>query len=206
MTRGIFFSFDGVDGAGKSTQMQLFGEWLTQQKLDFVTCRDPGSTPLGEEIRNLVLRRDGCAIGKHSELLLYMAARAQLVEEVIQPALELGKIIVSDRFLLANVAYQAYAGGLDVEQAWDIGQFATSGVAPDLTFVLDLPVDVAWSRINRERDRMEQRGPEFLERVRQGFLTEAARQRSRTLLVDASQTIEEIQSKVRLGAERVLQL
>ena len=204
MTRGIFFSFDGVDGAGKSTQMRLFCEWLNGQGRDVVICRDPGSTQLGETIRGLVLGRDGCAIGKHTELLLYMAARAQLVEEVIQPALEQGKIVVSDRFLVANVAYQAYAGGLDVDEAWSIGKFATRGIAPDITFVLDLPIELAWSRLNREHDRMEQRGPEFFKRVREGFLTEAARNKDRMLLVDASRAIEVIQTEIRTNAGRFL--
>ena len=202
MKRGIFFSFDGVDGAGKSTQMRHFCQWLTQAGHEVVTCRDPGSTPLGEAIRKLLLDRHDFAIGPRSEMLLYMAARAQLVEEIIRPALEQDQCVVSDRFLLANVAYQAYAGGLDVEQTWSIGEVATGGIKPELTFILDLPVEIAWSRLNRERDRMEQRGLDFLARVRQGFLSEAARQPNRMLVIDASRPIEAIQSEIQRAAEK----
>src|SRR5687768_4193404 len=124
MNSGIFFSLDGIDGAGKSTQLSQFCDWLHQQRSDVVTCRDPGSTKLGEAIRALLLDRHDLAIDRRSEMLLYMAARAQLVEEVIRPALGRGEVVLSDRFLLANVVYQAYAGGLSVEQTWDVGNIA----------------------------------------------------------------------------------
>jgi dTMP kinase len=108
----MFFSFDGIDGVGKSTQLRLFCEWLADQGLAPVVCRDPGSTPLGEQIRRVLLEsKESTPIGPRSEMLLYMAARAQLVDEVIRPALEAGRTVVSDRFLLANIVYQGYAGG-----------------------------------------------------------------------------------------------
>src|SRR5205823_183886 len=106
----MFFSIDGGDGTGKSTQIELLCEWLRSQGHQVVTCRDPGSTPLGEAIRDILLHREDLAIGRRSEMLLYMAARAQLVAEVIRPALQSDKIVVADRFLLANVAYQGYGG------------------------------------------------------------------------------------------------
>src|SRR5258708_5597376 len=111
-----FFSFDGVDGVGKSTQIDLFSQWLRQLGHDVVTCRDPGGTELGEAVRELLLQRHDLNIGRMAEMLLYMASRAQLVEQVIQPALAAGKTVVSDRFLLANVVYQGHAGGLDPNQ------------------------------------------------------------------------------------------
>src|ERR1700754_4547877 len=109
----MFFSFDGIDGAGKSTQVRLLEEALRGQGLQVVTCRDPGSTPLGERIREVLLANDGVPIGRRSEMLLYMASRAQLVDDVIRPALDTGKVVIADRYLLANVVYQGHAGCLD---------------------------------------------------------------------------------------------
>jgi len=200
MQNGRFFSLDGIDGAGKSTQLALFCQWLREQGHDVVTCRDPGSTALGEAVRGLLLDRHELAIGSRTEMLLYMAARAQLVEEFIRPALARGATVVSDRFLLANVVYQAHAGGLPVDETWDVGRIATGGLQPDLTLVLDLDVAVAWSRLNREPDRIEARGPEFLNRVRTGFHAEAARQPGRIVLIDASRSIEAVQATVRAAA------
>src|SRR3972149_2785618 len=172
---GLFFSIDGGDGVGKSTQTELFSQWLRQQGREVVACRDPGSTNLGEAVREILLDRHDLKIHRRSEMLLYMAARAQLVEEIIRPALEQGKLVVSDRFLLANVVYQGYGGGLDVETLWQVGQVATGGLMPALTIVLDMPAETAAGRINRQLDRMEQQGAEFHKRVREGFLTEARR-------------------------------
>ena len=135
----MFLSIDGGDGTGKSTQVELLAQWLRQQGRDVVTCRDPGSTPLGEAVRNILLDRHDLHIDRRSEMLLYMAARAQMVEEVIRPALEQGKTVLCDRYLLANVAYQGYGGGLDVPTLWEVGRVATGGLMPDLTIVLDVP-------------------------------------------------------------------
>src|SRR5437868_6589400 len=121
----MFFSFDGIDGVGKSTQLELFVQWLRESGRDVVSCRDPGSTELGEAIRKILLADFETPIARRSEMLLYMAARAQLVEQVIRPALARGQVVVCDRFLLANVVYQGYAGGLDVETLWNVGRVAT---------------------------------------------------------------------------------
>src|SRR5262245_41764155 len=128
----MFFSFDGIDGVGKTTQMDLFCAWLRERGEEVVTCRDPGSTPLGEKVREILLHSgDDTPIARRSEMLLYMAARAQLVEEVIRPALAAGKTIVSDRYLLANLVYQGHAGGLDLESVRKVGLVAIDGVEPD---------------------------------------------------------------------------
>ncbi len=200
---GFFFSIDGCDGAGKSTQMDLFCDWLRGQGREVVVCRDPGSTPLGEAIREILLHREDVSIDRRAEMLLYMAARAQLVEETIRPALKQGKTVVSDRFLLANVVYQGHAGGLDVETLWRVGETAVAGVMPHLTLVLDVSREVAVKRMARPLDRMERQGEEFHRRVRDGFLVEA--ERSDTIVViDASRSIQAIQADMRLAAERVL--
>ena len=201
---GHFFSFDGIDGVGKSTQAKLFGEWLKERGQEVVFCRDPGSTPVGDEIRKILLDRDAVPFGRRAEMFLYMAARAQLVEEVIAPALAAGKTIVSDRFLLANVVYQGHAGGLDVDALWRVGEVAINGVRPDLTFVLDMPEAAAGSRIQRELDRMESQGDDFRQRLRAGFLAEAQRQPDRIVVLDADRPVEVIQAEIRGLAERTL--
>jgi dTMP kinase len=201
---GMFFSFDGVDGAGKSTQVSRFRAWLEERGLPVVCCRDPGSTQLGEAVRQILLHQAEMPVGIRAEMCLYMASRAQLVEEVIQPALAAGKIVVSDRFLLANVAYQGHATQLGPQAVWEVGHIATAGVLPDLTFVLDLDVLAAARRRQGTPDRMESRGTEFQRRVRRGFLAEAAAHPGRMLVVDAARSIEEIQADIRRAAEGIL--
>lgn len=200
----MFFSFDGPDGGGKTTQQRLFCEWLRSSGREVIACRDPGSTALGDAVRKLLLDGGAMAIGRRSEMFLYMAARAQLVEEVIAPALAAGKTVVCDRYLLANLVYQGYAGGLDVETLREIGRTATTGIEPNLTFVLDVPDDVAVSRLNRPLDRMEQQGAAFRAALRKGYLAEAARRPERIVVVDAARSIDAVQTEIRAAAERVL--
>ena len=192
----MFFSFDGIDGAGKSTQINLLAEWLRAKGQEVVTCRDPGSTELGEKLRALLLEHHGTPIHRRSEMLMYMAARAQLVEEVIRPALAAGKSVISDRYLLANVVYQAHAGGLSPEEVWQVGRVTVAGVMPDLTFVLDLPAATAAARFNRAPDRMESQGLEYMEKVRQGFLLEAAKRPAEIVVIDATAAAEKVHEQV----------
>lgn len=199
----MFFSFDGLDGVGKTTQINLFVEWLRAAGHDVAGCCDPGSTPLGEAVRHLLLGHE-VRIDRTGEMLLFMSARAQLVDEVIRPALAQGKTVVSDRYLLANLVYQGYAGGLDVETIRKIGEAATAGVMPDLVFVLDMPPESAAGRIDRGRDRMESQGPAYDERLRQGFLAEAARDPEHIVVIDAARDVDTVQADVRAAAERVL--
>jgi len=201
----MFFSFDGLDGVGKTTQMELFCKWLGEQGHEVLTCRDPGSTPLGEQIRKILLTSgDDTPIAGCSEMLLYMAARAQLVEEVIQPALAAGKTVVSDRFLLANVVYQGHAGGLDVDAIRSVGQVATDGISPDGTFLLDMSPEEAFKRMGDELDRVESRGNEYRQRLRDGFLKEAQQMGESIHVVDASRSVEEIQTEIREIAKPLL--
>ena len=201
---GMFFSIDGGDGAGKTTQVALLAQRLRELGCEVATCRDPGSSRLGEAVRELVLNRSDLAISRRAEMLLYMAARAQLTEELIRPALAGGKVVVSDRYLLANVVYQGHAGGLDAQTLWEVGRIATGGLMPDLTIVLDVPAEVAAARMQRQRDRMESQGDAFHALVRQGFLTEAARQPDRIVVVDAGRPLDEVCAAIGLAAERVL--
>ena len=193
----MFFSFDGIDGVGKSTQIRLFEDALRRRGHHVVVCRDPGSTPLGERVRDILLSSDAATpIGRRSEMLLYMAARAQLVDEVIRPALEAGRIIVCDRYLLANVVYQGHAGGLDSEKIWQVGRVATDGILPDCVFVLDMPVEAADGRLNRSLDRMESQGEDFRRRLRRGFLDEAARSEGCMHVIKADQPVEAVHADI----------
>jgi len=201
----MFFSFDGVDGAGKSTQMERFCLWLRQSGYEFVTCRDPGSTQLGERLRSILLEKSTTPIDRRAEMLLYMASRSQLVEEVIRPAIEAGKIVVCDRYLLANIVYQGHAGGLDPAAIRRVGEVAVAGLMPHLTFVFDVPVPIALTRMSRELDRMESQGIEYMEKVRDGFLTEVQHYPTRTIVIDAQRDMDTIQQEVREHAQRLLQ-
>lgn len=200
----MFFSIDGGDGVGKSTQVALLCQWLTQLGYAVVSCRDPGSTRLGEAVRELLLHRQDLHPTRRSEMLLYMAARAQLADEVIRPALHQGRIVVSDRYLLANVVYQGYGGGLDVEALWQVGEIATGGVMPELTLLLDMPAEAALARIARTHDRMEQQGLEFHRRVREGFLKEAQRQPDRIVVIDADRPVQLVQADIRAAVGKRL--
>lgn len=199
----MFFSFDGIDGAGKSTQQDLFCEWLRERGHEVLTCRDPGSTPLGEAVREILLG-DRYEIGRRAEMFLYMAARAQMVEQVIEPALAAGKTVVCDRFLLANVVYQGHAGGLSPEAIWRIGETAVDGTRPTLTFVLDMSVEAALARMNRQLDRMERQSIDFREALRAGFLAEAARRPDQIMVVDADRPVEAIQQEIRAAAAQAM--
>lgn len=197
----MFFSFDGIDGVGKSTQIELFVDWLNERGYQVCNCRDPGSTPLGDRVREILLHSgDDTPIGPTTEMLLYMACRAQLVQQVIQPALAAGKVVVSDRYLLANVVYQGHAGGLAPEAIKQVGAVATGGLTPDCTFLLDLDSAEADNRLTGPRDRLERRGAEYRERLRQGFLAEAAAAPAAISVLDASQSIQALHQQVRAVA------
>jgi dTMP kinase len=202
MTSGLFLSLDGIDGTGKTTQCRLLADWLRHQGYQVVCCTDPGGTPVGQELRQIVLGKRYHLVAE-CEALLFMASRAQLVAEVIRPALHAGHLVLSDRFLLANVAYQGYGAGLDIDLLWAVGKLSTSGLEPDLTLVLDLPIEQARHRRNRPADRLEDRSEDFHDRVRQGFLCEARRRPDRIVVVDASGTPEQVQT---LLQERIAQV
>jgi dTMP kinase len=167
---GFFLALDGPDGAGKTTQINELAGWLRSDGFDVVTCRDPGSTPVGDRLRGLVLDRNSAGLSMRTEMLIYMASRAQLVDEVIRPALAAGRIVISDRFLLASLVYQGFAGGLPQDEVWRVGQVATNGLLPDLTLVLDVPPGVGRTRAGGARDRIEDRPALYHDRVRAGFL------------------------------------
>lgn len=198
----MFFVFDGVDGAGKTTQLQLFCQWLEENGHDGVFCRDPGSTELGEQMRGILLDDHDTPIDVRSEMMMFMTARAQLVAEIIRPALESKKVVVCDRYVFSTVVYQGHAGNLDPQEIWPVNQAATGGLMADLTFILDLDVDTSMNRIGDSPDRMESRGKEYFENVRAGFLHEAKRWPQGVEVIDASRDVETIQQQIRTLAEK----
>jgi dTMP kinase len=201
MPRPPFISLDGLDGAGKSTQCRLLAQGLREQGWAVTECTDPGGTALGGQLRTLLLTYRG-AMALSCEALLFMASRAQLVETVIRPALDAGQAVLSDRFLLANVVYQGHAGGLEPEQLWQVGRFATGGLEPDLTLVLDLPLEEALARRKASADRLESRSLDYHARVRQGFLLEAQRRPDRIVVIDARGSVDEVQEQLRREVRR----
>ena len=192
----MFFVFDGVDGAGKSTQLEMFVNWLRCQEHDVVTCKDPGSTELGERIRSVLLGDHDIPISMRAEMMLFTTARAQLIQQIVKPALANNQTVVLDRYIFSTVVYQGHAGDLDPEELWTVNRIATESTMPDVTFLLDVPVDIAMTRIGDSRDRMESRGPEYFEKVRQGFIDESSRWPDRVEMVDAMRSPIEIHSDI----------
>lgn len=200
----MFLSLDGIDGVGKSTQLKVLVEKFQHLGCEVITCREPGSTQLGESIREILLNDWETPIDVVSEMLLYMASRAQLVQEVIRPALERGQTVIADRYLLASVVYQGCGGKLDTDSIWDVGRVATGGLLPDLTIVLDLPLDEAASRLG-EPDRIESRGDAYREALRKEFLAEAENRPEQIQVVDARGTKDEVADRIWSVVEKIVE-
>lgn len=193
---GVFLSFDGLDGTGKSTQCRRLADRLRAAGVAVTHCTDPGGTPVGARLRELLLFGREYQMSARTEALLFMASRAELVEQVVRPALLRGEVVLSDRFLLANVVYQGHAGGLDPAELWQVGGFGTGGLLPDRTLVFDLPVDQAHARRKPDADRLEGRGRDYMTRVRAGFLAEAARRPDRVRVIDAAPAADAVAAAV----------
>jgi dTMP kinase len=192
---GKFIVFDGPDGCGKSTQSKLAVQWLTSHGVSVETFRDPGDTAIGEKIRGVLLNPQHVAMSTTTEVMLYMAARVQLWNERIGPALADGKCVVLDRWLSSTCAYQGFAGEFEIDKVTAIAQDCLESPWPDLTVILDVDLQMAAGRMDRELDRMEQKSSEYHEKVREGFL-ELASQRKNFVVIDASGDIESVHQQV----------
>jgi dTMP kinase len=192
---GKFIVLDGPDGCGKTTQCKMLAQSLQQQGVTVEIYRDPGDTAIGEKIRQVLLNPEHQAMSTRTELLLYMAARVQLWQEKIAPALQAGKCVILDRWLSSTCAYQGYAGDMGIENVIKIAQGCLEKPWPDLTVILDLDLKTASTRLNRDLDRMEQKGDGYHQKVRQGFL-ELAKGRENFVVVDSSGDIETTHKKV----------
>lgn len=192
MREGYFISFEGGDGSGKSTQIQILREFLEERGYDVILTREPGGTPISEKVRSIILDKANSEMDDMTEALLYAAARAQLVSQVIRPALEEGKVVICDRFVDSSMAYQAYARGLG-DPVKIINAFAVGDCMPDLTILLKVNPQVGSSRIgNRERDRIELASSDFHEKVYEGYLQLEKLYPERIVGIDAADTIENI--------------
>lgn len=193
---GFFLSFEGGEGVGKSTQAALLGEWLRAAfGREVVLTREPGGTTLGNELRNAVLH--GEDVDPRTEALLYATDRAHHVHSLVRPALERGAVVITDRYLDSSVAYQGNGRDLGADEVEQLSLWATRGLLPQLTVLLDLDPLIGLTRLTGDPDRLERAGDEFHRRIRQAFLERAAADRGRWLVVDASRTVDEIQADVR---------
>ena len=195
MSKGLFITFEGGDGCGKTTQIKLLDEYLRSKGYKTLLTREPGSKGLGIKLREILLNYDG-EVSPVCESFLFLADRAQHVDCIIKPALEKGVIVLCDSHTDSTVAYQGYGRGLDLEQIHHLNKIATSGLKPDLTIVLDVDVETSQKRVGSEKDRMESAGIEFFERVRNGFLEISKQEPERVKVVDSTQTIEEIHKQI----------
>ena len=197
MKKGFILSFEGGEACGKSTQVELFKEYLDKMGIDYIALREPGGTDLGEQIREVLLHKD-VEIDYKAEILLFNAARAQLIEEKIKPALEQGKLVLLDRFYHSTIVYQGYAIDKDIKQLLPIINYATDGITTDLTLVLNLPAEIAYSRkeLENKQDRIESRGLQFYKKLENGFLELAKADPNHVKLIDASDTIEGVHKQM----------
>lgn len=201
--QSLFVSLDGIDGVGKSTQVDRLSKYLRGQKHEVLQVQDPGSTKVGSKLRALLLESD-LELHRRTEAMLFMASRCEMIESTIRPALRSGTSVISDRFLLANVVYQSIGGEVSAEQLWQMGRWANNGLQPDLTLLLDMPVDSAIARFEGPADRMERRGPDYLESVRQAFLRELPHSGPSTAVINANRSPEAVWQDVKQAVDELM--
>ncbi len=208
MAKGWFVSFEGIDGTGKTSQIEMAKDFFSAHGFATVATREPGGTALGRQIRELLLDQKSVGMGEETELLLYGADRSQHVAEVIRPALEKGIVVLSDRYADSTTAYQGYGRGLDLTLIDKINAIATGGLWPALTFILDMEETAALQRIAKNRDgafdRMEGENRAFFQRVRQGFLTIAAKEPQRLQVIPADRSRAEVFSEIEVHLMRMI--
>ncbi len=207
MLMSLFITFEGPDGSGKSTQVKLLSEALAAAGHDVLTVREPGGTPISEQIRDVVHSLRNREMSDRAECLLYNAARAQLVDQLIVPHLQRGGIVLSDRYADSTLAYQGYGRGLDLSEVRSVIAFATQHLKPDVTFYLDLAVEEGIERRKRgggEWNRLDDQALEFHRRVRAGYVQMVREEPERWVCLDAARAVEVIQAEIRAEVERKL--
>ena len=201
---GLFITFEGADGCGKTTQIKLLKEYLEKSGYDVVLTREPGAKGLGEKIREILLNYDGI-VSDRCESFLFLADRAQNIDIIVKPAVREGKIVLCDRHIDSTVAYQGYGRGLDLERINKLNKLATDGKMPDLTIVFDIDVETSMKRVGKKKDRMERAGVEFHNRVRNGYLEIAKNEPERVKVVDGTMSVEEVFEKIKNTINKTLQ-
>ncbi|MBA7572342.1 Thymidylate kinase [subsurface metagenome] len=203
MKKGLFITFEGLDGSGKTTQIELLNNYLKSKGFDVVTTIEPGGTEIGGKIRNILLDNENLDMSHKAETLLFLASRAELVSDVIVPALREGKIVICDRFFDSTVVYQGIARGLGEKKILDMSLWATGGIVPDITFLLSVKVSRGKKRmdtVSKKRDRIELEKDNFKKKIYKGYLDIAGKNKDRIVVIDGEKSIEsifeEIKSKV----------
>lgn len=195
MKKGIFITFEGADGCGKTTQIELIKKYLDEKKVKNIQTREPGATELGVELRKILLHYEK-PVSDVAETYLYLADRAQHVEYEIKPLLEEGIVVLCDRYTDSTVSYQGYARGQNIDTIKKLNEIATKGLKPDLTIVFDIESEIAQKRLGGEKDRLEKEGIEFHKKLRFGYLELAKEEPERIKVINADDTIENIHKKV----------
>lgn len=195
MKKGLFITFEGTDGCGKTTQIEILKDYFEKQGRTVLLTREPGAKGLGTKLREILLNYDG-EVSPVCESFLFLADRAQHVDTIIKPAVARGEIVLCDRHTDSTVAYQGYGRELDIEQIKMLNNIATSGLKPDLTFIFDIDIDTAQKRVGKNKDRMESAGIEFFKRVRNGYLEIAKQEPERVKVLDGSKSIETIHNEL----------
>lgn len=204
MKKGLFITFEGADGCGKTTQINLLKEYLENQGYEVVLTREPGAKGLGEKVREILLNYDG-VVSDRCESFLFLADRAQNIDIIVNPAVAAGKIVLCDRHIDSTVAYQGFGRGLDIKRIKMLNDIATNGRKPDLTIVFDIDVETSMKRVGKEKDRMESAGIEFHNRVRNGYLEIAKEEPERIKVVNAAASIDVVFENVKTIFYKTLQ-
>lgn len=194
--KGLFITFEGIDGCGKTTQMNLLASYLKEKNYDIIETLEPGGCEIGKKLRQILLHEEGF-VANNCELFLYLADRAQHVEQIIKKNLQEGKIVLCDRFVDSTLAYQGYGRNGDLENLIYLNKIATLGLKPDITFLFDIDIETSQKRIGNVKDRLEKESLDFHNKVKQGYLTLANQDKQRIKVMDATKTIEEIFEEVR---------
>ncbi len=196
MKKGLFITFEGADGCGKTTQLNLLKDYLISKGFDVVITREPGGKGLGEKVREILLNYDG-VVSDRCESFLFLADRAQNIDIIVNPAVEQGKIVLCDRHTDSTVAYQGYGRGLDITEINMLNNLATHNKKPDLTLVFDVDIETSMQRVGQNKDRMESAGKEFFNRVRNGYLELAKQEPQRIKVINSTKSIEEVFENVK---------
>lgn len=205
--KGIFITFEGLDGSGKTTQIEKLNDYLSACGYEVILTIEPGGTPIGDKIRDILLDPENKGMSYKTELLLFEASRAELVLRIIKPAIDSGKIVICDRFFDSTIVYQGIARNLGIEKVYDMSLWATSGIEPDLTFLLSLDAASSEDRLDsqqKKRDRIEHEEGAFKEKLQEGYLEVAKKFPERFTVIDASMAVDRIFQQIYRKVEELL--